>query len=84
MDKPVYIYMLIEGVIFLLPLASLFFKIGGWQKHIEEQISQIWKELGRIDSESETLHGAFTDLNTQLQVISSKLDLLIEGKLKNG
>ena len=36
MDKQTFIYLLIEGILFLIPIATLFIKVGGYKKLVED------------------------------------------------
>lgn len=71
----------IELVIVLIPVGSLFAKFVGWRKSIEMQVSQMWKELGKIDAKNEDNSQVIHSIENQLTEISTKLDLLIGGKL---
>lgn len=71
MDKSTFIYMLIEAVVFFLPIAALFTKLGRYAERIEKLERRIEK-MDTIDS--------------RLTAIETKLDLILENKvnLKNG
>lgn len=73
---------LIELIVVLIPVGTLFAKFIGWRKSIEMQVSQIWKELGRIDGRNEDNGQVIRKIENQLTEISTKLDLLIGGKLE--
>ena len=36
MEKATFIYMLIEAIVFLIPLATLFIKVGGYKKMLDD------------------------------------------------
>ena len=36
MEKQTYIYLFIEAIIFLIPVATLFIKLGGYKKMLED------------------------------------------------
>lgn len=72
---------LIELAIVLIPVGALFAKFVGWRKSIEMQLSQLWKELGKIDAKNEDNSQVIHSIENQLTEISTKLDLLIGGKL---
>lgn len=81
MDKAQLLWLLIELAIVLIPVGSLFAKFVGWRKSIEMQLSQVWKELGKIDAKNEDNSQVIHSIENQLTEISTKLDLLIGGKL---
>lgn len=81
MDKYDLLKAAIELVVVLIPVGTLFGKFIGWRKSMELQVSQIWKELGRIDSQSEDNRNVVNGIKEQLTEISTKLDLILNGKV---
>ena len=92
MDKGDFIILLIEAAIFLLPIITLFVKLGSYKKIVEDVDSRTknfpeWKgvmnekvatlELNDI-AQSKTLN----DINTNLIKISTKMDLILGDKIK--
>lgn len=92
MDKGDFIILLIEAVVFLLPIIALFVKLGSYKKIVEDVDSRTknlpeWKgvmsekvatlELNDI-AQSKTLN----DINTNLIAISTKMDLILGDKIK--
>ena len=92
MDKQTFVALLIEAVVFLIPIATLFIKLGGYKKMLEDVDNRAkdipsWKatmnekvaslELSYIQ-QSNTL----TEMNKNIIAISTKMDLLLEDKLK--
>lgn len=61
------VYLIIEGVIFLLPLISLFMKLGRYAERIDK-LEQRIEEMSTIDN--------------RLTTIETKIDLLLENKLR--
>lgn len=92
MNKGDFIILLIEAAVFLLPIITLFVKLGGYKKIVEDVDSRTknfpeWKgvmnekvatlELNDI-AQSKTLN----DINTNLIAISTKMDLILGNKIK--
>lgn len=92
MSKLMFVALLIEAVVFLIPIATLFIKLGGYKKMLEDVDNRTkdissWKaivnekvaslELSYIQ-QSNTL----TEMNKNIIAISTKMDLLLEDKLK--
>ena len=92
MEKSTFIYFLIEGIIFLIPIAALFIKIGGYKKSLEDVVEKSkglpeWKatmnekvaslELNDIE-QGKTL----TSINENLIKISTQVQLLLDNKIK--
>ena len=92
MEKGDFIILLIESAIFLLPIITLFVKLGSYKKIVEDVDSRTknfpeWKgvmnekvatlELNDI-AQSKTLN----DINANLIAISTKMDLILGDKIK--
>ena len=67
MDKAVFLYMAIEAILFLMPIVKVFMTLGTYKEKVE-------KLEKRVD--------AFDSIDNRLTAIESKIDLLLEGKLK--
>ena len=74
--------MLIEAVVFLAPLAKLWFSIGAWKKDMENRIVHQEKKTDEIKESVTALSGTLSRINDSLIVISTKMDLLLSGKIK--
>ena len=61
------VYLIIEGIIFLLPMISLFMKLGRYAERIDK-LEQRIEEMSTIDN--------------RLTTIETKIDLLLENKLR--
>ena len=68
MDKALLVYVVIETVVFFIPIMRLFITVGEYKSQIED----IRK---RVDQ--------FQSIDTRLTKIETKLDLLLSGKLKH-
>lgn len=67
MDKSAAVYVIIEAVIFMIPLITLFIKIGRYS----ERVDKLEKRLDNYDS-----------IDNRLTAIETKIDLLLDGKIK--
>lgn len=92
MDKQTFVYMLIEAVIFLIPVGTLFIKVGkilGRLETVEKSTEGLSEfrattntkvtqlELQQI-AQSHTLE----EINNNLIQISTKVSLLLDNKIK--
>jgi hypothetical protein len=92
MDKQTFVYMLIEAVIFLVPVGTLFIKVGkilGRLETVEKSTDGLSEfrattntkvtqlELQQI-AQSHTLE----EINNNLIQISTKVSLLLDNKIK--
>lgn len=67
MDKMIFIYLLIEAILFLMPIVKVFMVLGSYK----EKVEKLEKRVEALDS-----------IDNRLSTIESKLDLLIDGKIK--
>ena len=92
MSKLMFIALLIEAIIFLIPIATLFIKLGGYKKMVED-IDQRTKELpswkATMNEKVSSLelsyiqqNNTLTEMSKNIIAISTKMDLLIEDRLK--
>ena len=92
MDKQTFIYLLIEAVVFLIPVATLFIKLGKYIEMVEKMETAIkeypeWKattdeKVGRLETESITMTANLQNINNTLIKISAQVDLLLENRIK--
>lgn len=92
MDKQVFLYLLIEAIVFLIPVATLFIKIGGYKKTVEDVVDKTkglpeWK--ARIDTKVTQLelndieqNKTLVSINDNLIKISTQVQLLLDNKIK--
>ena len=66
MDK-IFVYLFIEAVLFLMPIIKVFMVLGSYK----EKVEKLEKRVEALDS-----------IDNRLSTIESKLDLLIDGKIK--
>lgn len=91
MDKQTFIYLLIEAVIFLIPVATLFIKLGGYKKMLEDIDDRTksypeWKataneKIASLELSYIQQSNTLTEMNKNIIAISTKMDLLLDNKL---
>ena len=92
MEKATFIYMIIEALVFLIPLATLFIKVGGYKKMVEDVDSKV-KGYTEFKAKTETKvtqlelqtiaqQNTLESINKSLIEISTKVGLLLEDKIK--
>ena len=67
METSLFIYMAIEAFIFMLPIVRVFLTLGTYK----EKVEKLEKRIEKMDT-----------IDGRLTTIESKIDLLIDGKLK--
>lgn len=91
MDKQTFIYLLIEAVIFLIPVATLFIKLGGYKKMLEDIDDRTksypeWKataneKIASLELSYIQQSNTLAEMNKNIIAISTKMDLLLDNKL---
>jgi len=94
MDKQVFLYLLIEAIVFLIPVATLFIKIGGYKKTLEDVVEKTkglpeWRaatdtKLTQLELQTIAQQNTLESINRSIIAISTKMDLLLEDKIKVG
>lgn len=94
MDKQVFLYLLIEAIVFLIPVATLFIKIGGYKKTLEDVVEKTkglpeWKatvdtKVTQLELSNIAQQNTLESINKSIIAISTKMDLLLEDKIKVG
>jgi len=92
MDKQTFIYLLIEAIVFLIPIATLFIKLGKYIERVEKMETAVkeypeWKamtdeKVSRLEAESTTMMANLQNINNTLIKISAQVDLLLENRIK--
>ena len=92
MDKPTLVYMLIEAVLFLVPLAALFIKVGGYKRMVEDMAKKTdnlpeWKatvdtKVTQLELSNIAQQNTLESINKSIIAISTKMDLLLDNKIK--
>ena len=92
MEKATFIYMLIEALVFLIPLATLFIKVGGYKKMLDDIGERTknypeWKaktdtKVTQLELQTISQQNTLESINKSLIEISTKVGLLLEDKIK--
>lgn len=92
MDKQTFIYMLIEAVIFIIPIATLFIKLGRSQKVLEDVDERTknyseWKatineKVASLELNDIQQNKTLVSINDNLVRISTQVQLLLDNKIK--
>lgn len=92
MDKQTFIYMLIEAVIFIIPIATLFIKLGRSQKVLEDVDERTksyseWKatiseKVSTLELNDIQQNKTLVSINDNLVKISTQVQLLLDNKIK--
>ena len=92
MEKATFIYMLIEAVTFLIPLATLFIKVGGYKKMLDDVDTRTknyteWKtktetKVSQLELQTIAQQHVLDEINKNIVSIATKMDLLLDDKLK--
>ena len=92
MTTSTFIYMLIEGIVLLIPIAALFIKLGRSQKMLEDVDERTksypeWKaasneKLAALELNDITQNKTLMSINDNLIKISTQVQLLLDNKIK--
>lgn len=92
MEKQIFIYLLIEAIIFLIPVATLFIKLGGYKKMLEDidertRTYSEWKatineKVATLELNDIQQNKTLTSINDNLVKISTQVQLLLDNKIK--
>lgn len=92
MEKATFIFMLIEAIVFLAPLATLFIKVGGYKKMLDDVDNKVkgyteWKvktdtKVTQLELQTISQQHVLDEINKNLVEISTKVGLLLEDKIK--
>lgn len=92
MDKQTFIYLLIEAVLFLIPVATLFIKLGSYKKLVEDIDDKTrnyseWKatineKVATLELNDIQQNKTLTSINDNLVKISTQVQLLLDNKIK--
>jgi len=82
MSKEVLLIGIIETVIFALPFCKLWFSVGSWKKEVDLKIQQTQSEVNATNQSLAKLERLMTETCAQLAVISAKVSLIIDNKIK--
>lgn len=92
MEKATFICMIIEAIAFLTPLATLFIKVGGYKKMLDDIDNRVknypeWKakteaKVSQLELQTIAQQNTLESINKSLIEISTKVGLLLEDKIK--
>ena len=92
MEKQTFIYLLIEAIIFLIPVATLFIKLGGYKNMLEDIDERTrsyseWKatmneKVATLELNDIQQNKTLTSINDNLVKISTQVQLLLDNKIK--
>ena len=92
MDKQTFIYLLIEAILFMIPVATLFIKVGGYKKLVEDIDDRTrnyseWKatineKVATLELNDIQQNKTLTSINDNLVKISTQVQLLLDNKIK--
>ena len=92
MEKQTFIYLFIEAIIFLIPVATLFIKLGGYKKMLEDIDDRTrsyseWKatmneKVATLELNDIQQNKTLTSINDNLVKISTQVQLLLDNKIK--
>lgn len=92
MEKATFVYMIIEALVFLIPLATLFIKVGGYKKMVEdvdartkgytEFKAKTETKVTQLELQTIAQQNTLESINKSLIEISTKVGLLLEDKIK--
>ena len=92
MSKETFIYILIESILFLVPIATLFIRVGGYKKMLDDIETRTkgyteWKakqetKVTQLELQTISQQNTLESINKSLIEISTKVGLLLEDKIK--
>ena len=92
MEKATFIYMLVEAIMFFVPLATLFIKVGGYRKMLDdvdartkgytEFKAKMETKVTQLELQTIAQQNTLESINKSLIEISTKVGLLLEDKIK--
>jgi len=74
----------IEAVIFLIPFIKLWTSVGQWKGEVEQKIQNTQTQVASQNMILSEMNKNFIEFSNQLAVISAKVTLLIDNKIKKG
>lgn len=92
MSKETFIYILIDTILFLIPIATLFIRVGGYKKMLDDIETRTkgyteWKakqetKVTQLELQTIAQQHVLDEINKNLVEISTKVGLLLEDKIK--
>lgn len=84
MDLSIIVALGIEAVIFLIPFIKLWTSVGQWKGEVEQKIQNTQTQVASQNMILSEMNKNFIEFSNQLAVISAKVTLLIDNKIKKG
>lgn len=84
MDLTIFIALGIEAVIFIIPFIKLWTSVGQWKGEVEQKIQNTQVQITSLNNSISEMNKNFVGISNQLAVISAKVTLLIDDKIKKG
>ena len=85
---------IIEAVIFCIPLVTLFIKVGGYKKMVEDMAEKTkdlpqWRatidtKVTQLELSNIAQQNTLESINKSIIAISTKMDLLLDDRIKVG
>lgn len=92
MDKATFMYLLIEAIVFLIPIATLFIKLGRLierTEKMEEKVKDLpqWRatmneKVATLELDSIQQNNTLQSINDNLVKISTQVQLLLDNRIK--
>ena len=92
MDKATFIYMLVEAIVFLIPIATLFIKLGRLierTEKMEEKVKDLpqWRatmneKVAMLELNDIQQNNTLQSINDNLIKISTQVQLLLDNRIK--
>lgn len=92
MDKATFMYLLIEAIVFLIPIATLFIKLGRLierTEKMEEKVKDLPQWRATMNEKVATLelndiqqNNTLQSINDNLVKISTQVQLLLDNRIK--
>lgn len=84
MNLTIFIALGIEAVIFIIPFIKLWTSVGQWKGEVEQKIQNTQVQITSLNNSISEMNKNFIGISNQLAVISAKVTLLIDDKIKKG
>lgn len=90
MEMSLVIYQIIEAIIFLIPIITLFIKVGGYKQTLEKMKEfPEWKTQAEVriklcEDNDKNQSEILSDINKNLIIIQTQVKLLLEDRIKKG
>lgn len=93
MDKTIFLYALLEAIIFLIPLCGILLRLGGFKKVVEELEERMKHyesfkattelKVAVLEKNDQNQSELLKQINDSLIDIGTKVTLILEDKIKD-